>query len=179
MISIKTAKLALIAIVGSAMIYAADSNLARAGSFSAEANIEVVTVVKASATRQLKFNIAVTPHRSITVTSSTSRNGSSVSMKDVQQGLYKINSASGQTVSVMARDAGNVAGVKLKDINAQYGESGVSKNILDSAVANLIAPDSEDKDLRVELAMLEIDSTRIPGGAKELNPEFHLDVSYE
>lgn len=152
---------------------------AKAGSFDFGAAIEVVSTINATATRQLKFEVNVTPHRSITISAVSPQAQPGAEIKVAEEGHYKIDADKKHTVQIVANDAGNVEGVKLSEIKGQYGNNGKKKNLLDDAVSSLITPGETDKDLRVELAMLEIDPLNIPRGTRELTPEFNLDVGYE
>lgn len=61
------------------------------GSFTA--SIQVVKMVSASSNRKNAQRISVTPHRTITI-SSTSRNGLNISASTIEDGMQKIKSIS-------------------------------------------------------------------------------------
>ena len=142
------------------------------------ADIQVVDVVSASAMRQLKFDVNVPVYRSISITSSNV-DDLGLDIKNIQEGLYKIDGTTRHTINLSAEDIGNVSGVKVKGIDANVGAGGKNQDLIGNSISNLIIPGNKE-DLRIKVASLDVNKLGdLNPASGSYFPEFNLDVSYE
>jgi len=156
------------------------SGAAMAENFEFNATIDIVETLKVKEARQMDFGVIERPASDVKVhitKNSVVGNGNTATHLDtstIASGLYKISGSALKSISIAAKDAGNVAGMSFASLDGSYN-GGIEKDILTSPLTGQAAPTLTGKDL-VLGGVLNVSPT-VQEGTYE--PAFVLDVNYE